>query len=108
FVILAPVLPQFAALLAVFAVLFMTIAWFSFGSIRELNVKEAEAQNKVSGQIADSITNIMAVKSFSRESHEKQRFERFASTARQAGFSIRNAVILRDIWFGLIITLIMT
>jgi ATP-binding cassette subfamily B protein len=108
FVILAPVLPQFAALLAVFAVLFMTIAWFSFGSIRELIVKEAEAQNKVSGQIADSITNIMAVKSFSRESHEKQRFERFASTARQAGFSIRNAVILRDIWFGLIITLIMT
>lgn len=108
FVILTPVLPLFALALAVFAVIFISIAWFSFGSIRNLNVKEAEAHNKVSGQIADSITNILAVKSFSRERHEKQRFERFAGDARQAGFAIRNAVILRDIWFGLIITAIMT
>jgi len=108
FVILVPVLPLFALALAVFAIIFISIAWFSFGSIRDLNVKEAEAHNKVSGQIADSITNILAVKSFSRERHEKQRFERFAGDARQAGFAIRNAVIIRDIWFGLIITAIMT
>lgn len=108
FIILTPILPWFALTLAVLALLFISVAWFSFGSIRELNVKEAEAQNKVSGQIADSITNIMAVKSFSRENHEKQRFERFANASRQAGFSIRNAVIVRDIWFGLIITAIMT
>ena len=108
FVILVPLLPFFAAALAVFAIIFITIAWYSFGSIRILNVKEAEAQNKVSGQIADSITNILTVKSFSRESHEKERFERFANDSRQAGFSIRNAIIVRDIWFGLIITAIMT
>jgi len=108
FVILTPVLPWFALALAVFALLFISVAWFSFGSIRELNVKEAEAQNKVSGQIADSITNILAVKSFSRENHEKRRFEEFANDSRKAGFSIRNAVIVRDIWFGLIITAITT
>ncbi len=108
FVILAPVLPLFALALAGFAVIFMTIAWMSFKSIRKLNVREAETHNKVSGQIADSITNILAVKSFSRERHEKDRFEAFASDARQAGFAIRTAVILRDFWFGLIITLIMT
>lgn len=108
FVILVPVLPAFAAALAVFAVVFMAIAWLSFKSIRVLNVKEAETHNKVSGQIADSITNILAVKSFSRENHEKKRFEKFASDARQAGFAIRTAVILRDFWFGLIITCIMT
>lgn len=108
FVIITPILPWFALILAILALLFISVAWFSFGSIRELNVKEAEAQNKVSGQIADSITNIMAVKSFSRESHEKKRFEKFAGTARQAGFTIRNAVIVRDIWFGLIITAITT
>lgn len=108
FVILTPILPAFALALAAFALLFIGVAWFSFGAIRQLNVIEAEAQNKVSGQIADSITNILAVKSFSRENHEKQRFERFAHASRQAGFSIRNAVIIRDIWFGLIITAIMT
>lgn len=108
FIILAPVLPWFALALAFFAVIFMSIAWFSFGSIRSLNVKEAEAHNKVSGQIADSITNILTVKSFSREKLEKQRFEKFAKASREAGFSIRNAVIVRDIWFGLIITAIMT
>lgn len=108
FVILVPVLPWFAVALAVFAVIFISVAWFSFKSIRELNVKEAETHNKLSGQIADSITNIMAVKSFSREKHEKARFDAFAGDARQAGFAIRTAVIVRDFWFGLIITLIMT
>lgn len=108
FIILTPILPMFALALAVFAGLFISIAWFSFGSIRDLNVKEAEAQNKVSAQIADSITNILAVKSFSRENHEKARFDEFAKDARQAAFSIRNAVIVRDIWFGMIITAIMT
>lgn len=108
FIILTPVLPMFALALAVLATLFISVAWFSFGSIRDLNVKEADAQNKVSAQIADSITNILAVKSFSRENHEKARFDEFAKDARQAGFSIRNAVIVRDIWFGMIITAIMT
>ncbi len=108
FIILIPVLPAFALALAIFAAVFMTVAWLSFKSIRDLNVVEAETHNKVSGQIADSITNILAVKSFSRELHEKQRFEKFAGDARQAGFAIRTAVILRDFWFGLIITLIMT
>lgn len=108
FIILTPVLPWFALALAIFAVFFILVAWFSFRSIRVLNVKEAEAHNKVSGQIADSITNILAVKSFSRESHEKRRFERFAKDSRQASFAIRNAAILRDIWFGLIITAIAT
>ena len=108
FVILAPILPWFALALAAFAVIFMSIAWLSFRSILELNVVEAETHNKVSGQIADSITNIMAVKSFSREKHEKKRFEKFASDAREAGFKIRTAVIIRDFWFGLIITCIMT
>lgn len=106
FVILVPVLPWFAFALAIFALLFLGVAWFSFSSIRDLNVKEAEAQNKVSGQIADSITNIMAVKSFSRERHEKQRFEKFANESRSAGFAIRDAVTLRDFWFGSIITAI--
>ena len=108
FIILTPILPWFALALAIFAIIFLSVAWFSFSSIRNLNVKEAEAQNKVSGQIADSITNILAVKSFSREKLEKQRFERFAKDARQAGFKIRNAVIIRDIWFGLILTAITT
>ncbi len=108
FLILTPILPWFALGLAIFAIIFMSVAWFSFRSIRQLNVREAETHNKVSGQIADSITNILAVKSFSREAHEKKRFEKFAKDAQQAGFAIRTAVILRDFWFGLIITAIMT
>lgn len=108
FIILAPVLPWFALALAIFAAVFMTIAWVSFRSIRELNVVEAETHNKLSGQIADSITNILAVKSFSRERHEKKRFEKFAGDARDAGFKIRTAIIIRDFWFGLIITIVMT
>ena len=108
FAILMPLIPAFAIALGIFAIIFMSVAWFSFGSIRDLNVKEAEAQNKVSGQIADSITNIMAVKSFSRERLEKQRFEKFANNSRKAGFAIRNAVTVRDFMFGAIIVAIMS
>ncbi len=108
FAILGPILPGFALVLAVLAATFMFIAWLSFRSIRVLNVKEAEAQNKVSGQIADSITNILAVKSFSRERFEKNRFAAFAHDTREASFRIRSAVVIRDIWFGGIITLITT
>ncbi|MCD8561749.1 ABC transporter ATP-binding protein, partial [Candidatus Saccharibacteria bacterium] len=106
FLILGPLLPGFALALGILAVVFMLIAWFSFSTIRDLNVKEADAQNKVSGQIADSITNIMAVKSFGQEAHERQRFRSYARTARQASFKIRNATIVRDLWFGSVITAI--
>ncbi len=108
FIIIVPLVPWFALALAIFIIIFMTIAWVSFGSIRELNVKEAEAQNKVSGQIADSITNIMAVKSFSQEHHEKKRFEKFADDSRALSFMTNNAVIVRDFMFGGLITCIMT
>lgn len=106
FLILGPLLPGFALALGILAVVFMLIAWFSFSTIRDLNVKEADAQNKVSGQIADSITNIMAVKSFGQEAHERRRFRSYARTARQASFKIRNATIVRDLWFGSVITAI--
>ncbi|MFZ1250025.1 MAG: ABC transporter ATP-binding protein [Candidatus Microsaccharimonas sp.] len=107
FAILTPVLPWFALSLAIFASIFMTVAWFSFKSIRDLSVRRSKAQNKVSGQIADSITNILVVKSFSRESHEKKRFQSYAGDVQKAAFDVRTAVIARDFWFGLLITLIM-
>lgn len=106
FLILGPQLPFFALLLAALSIAFITIAWFSFRSIRQLNVIEAEAQNKVSGQIADSITNMTAVKSYGREQYEKNRFEKLARNSRQIGFSLTRAVVKRDFGFGIVITLL--
>ena len=106
FIILGPQLPLFTAALAVLALIFMTVAWFSFRSIRHLNEQESAAQTKLSGQLADSITNILAVKSHGHENHEKDRYMVINRTAQSANLAVMKAVITRDIGFGAVVVMI--
>lgn len=105
FTILGPQMPAFTLGLAGLAALFMIIATFSFRSIRELNVIEADTQNKLSGQLADSITNIMAIKSYSSEEHEKSRYDDLNKKAQQASLNVMGAIMKRDVGFGSVIVL---
>jgi len=50
----------------------------------ELNEKEAKASNKLSGQLADIVSNILAVKSSGAESLEQQRFSKTVDSWRNA------------------------
>src|SRR5690606_11776209 len=106
FIILGPQMPLFTLLLAGLAAVFMTIAIFSFRSIRQLNVIEAESQNRLSGQLADSITNIMAVKSHGSERTEESRYQQLNRKAQAASLNVMRAIILRDIGFGSVIAMI--
>lgn len=102
-IILGFKLPIFALILAVLSALFMIIAWFSFKKVRVLNENEASASSRLTGQLADTITNISAVKSFARESHENRLFVGRSEDYKGASFSLMRSIIVRDFAFGAIL-----
>lgn len=106
FIILGPQLPMFALGLAGLAMVFMLIAIFSFRNVRLLNVAEADSQNVLSGQLADSVTNIMAIKSHGSEQMERDRYGELNRKAQSASLNVLGAVMKRDIGFGMVILII--
>lgn len=65
---------------------------------RQFTAREARAQNKVTGVLADAITNVMAVKSFSMLAGEKKRFARVTETSMQATNDVMQATTRKDIY----------
>ena len=54
----------------------------------KLNEKEAKASNKLSGQLADTVSNILAVKSSGSESLEQERFSKTVKSWRGTSLAI--------------------
>jgi ATP-binding cassette subfamily B protein len=103
FLILGPQLPLFTVAIGIFAALFMIIATISFKSVQKLTIKEAETKSKLSGQLADSITNIMAVKGNAHEDLERSRYDVLNLDASNATNNLMIASTKRDIGFGVVI-----
>lgn len=73
-IILSTLLWQYAVFLLLFSIIFSVVVYFGSRPMAALNEKEAKTSNKVSGQLADAISNILAVKSSGAEITEQQRF----------------------------------
>ena len=74
--ILLPLVPLFVLILSVFLVIYVIVVYRIFKRLQKLNAETADAQNRLSGELSDSITNILAVKTSGREQHEKDLFEK--------------------------------
>ena len=91
-IILAMLLWQYALFLFMFSIIFGVAVFFGSRPMAKLSQREAEASNKVSGNLADMVSNILAVKSSGAEKIEQQRFDttnrawRKASLATMRGF----------------------
>lgn len=91
-VILSILLWQYALFLSVFSIIFGVAVFFGSRPMAKLSRREAEASNKVSGNLADMVSNVLAVKSSGAEKIEQQRFDttnrawRKASLATMRGF----------------------
>ena len=83
-IILSTLLWQYAVFLLVFSVMFSVVVYFGSRPMAKLNEKEAKASNKVSGQLADTVSNILAVKSSGAEITEQQRFAKTVESWRGA------------------------
>lgn len=99
-VILAGRASLFVILLIGFAVLYLFCAVFITRKVRKLNADEADLSNAQTGNLADSITNVMAVKSFAAEEFENKRFAGATEKTRQASLRLMRAVLKREIVFS--------
>lgn len=99
-VILAPRAPLFILLLSALSLVYVLSAIFATKNIRVLNADEARAQNKQTGILADMITNIMAVKSFSTSNQEQKRFAVATEKTRKKTMKIMHASTIKDAYFG--------
>jgi ATP-binding cassette subfamily B protein len=66
----------FVLLLVAFSLCYMTAAFFITGPTRRAAADQAAAESQQTGLLADAITNVMAIKSFSGSAFEAKRFGR--------------------------------
>lgn len=103
-IILLPKAPLFVAILLAFSVIYMVSAVAVTKKIRELNAREATASSKQTGFLADSITNVMAVKSFSGTRQEEARYHLAAENTMERGMELMRAASKRDVYFSSVTT----
>ena len=82
--LLAPLVPAFVVLLAAVLVIYVMVVLKLYRKILPINAAASAAQNHLSGELSDSITNIMAVKTAGREAYEQEVFRRASEDVRQA------------------------
>jgi ATP-binding cassette subfamily B protein len=92
--------PLFVLLLIFFTLIYMALAVAITGKIRRLNEVEADASNEQTGQLADAITNVMAIKGFSAAKPEAKRFAETSEKARMATMGVMKATLRREVAFG--------
>ena len=73
--LLGPVVPLFTAILMLMLVGYATVSYRMYKRILRLNEEAAGAQNQLSGELSDSVANILAVKTYGREDYERDLFD---------------------------------
>jgi ATP-binding cassette subfamily B protein len=81
-VILFPRAPIVAILLAILSLVFIFISLKVSRPVREHSAKTADAESHQTGYLADAITNVIAIKSFSRGDYERKRFQKATANTR--------------------------
>lgn len=73
--ILAPRVPLYVVILMVLLAIYACVSYYMYKRILSLNEKAASAQNQLSGELSDSVANILAVKTSGREDYEHALFD---------------------------------
>ena len=81
---LLPLVPAYVALLSVLLAVYVAVVFKLYRKILPINAEASAAQNRLSGELSDSITNIMAVKTSGREAYEQGVFRAANDEVRKA------------------------
>lgn len=100
FVLLFNRAPWVVAFLFVFSLIFIFMSIFITKPVRILNAKEAAASTRQTGNLADVITNIMAVKSFASKQSETKRYKKSTDKTRAATDELMWASLKKDTIFS--------
>jgi ATP-binding cassette subfamily B protein len=95
-----PRAPLFVLVLGVFGVIYLLVAVLTTKHVRKLNAAEAAMQSKQTGYLADSITNVLAIKSFATDDREVDRFKGVTKDSYTALINNMKATIKRDAMFS--------
>ncbi len=87
-VILSKRAPLYAVILPVFSIIFVLAAFHATKNVRKLSAKQASAESKQTGYLADGITNVMAIKSFAGSQFENQQFDKITDKTQQRTFDL--------------------
>ena len=101
-VVAAFVCVPFALVLAIYAIAYMAVAIVTYYKTRKVDEALADAENKQTGQLADSITNEISVKSYAREGAEAARFGRATARTRAATFDVAKVSFWRNMSMNMI------
>lgn len=99
-IILAPRAMNVVVFLLGFSLVFMYVSSKITKRVRELNAEEAAVSTKMTGYLADAITNLLAVKSFAHTNYENKRFEKVNIEHMKATRNLMAASIKRDFFFA--------
>lgn len=101
-IVLLPRVPLYVGILFLLASSYLAIAVVSAKRIRHFNTAEARATSRYTGILADSITNIMTVKSFGHEYSERNTFNKALAESMSASSQLLSAALKRDTYFSLL------
>ena len=73
--ILAPRVPAYVVILMILLAIYACVSYCMYKRILHLNEKAASAQNQLSGELSDSVANILSVKTYGREDYERGLFD---------------------------------
>ena len=73
--LLGPRVPIYTVILMIMLAIYMTVSYRMYRRILNLNEAAAGAQNQLSGELSDSVANILAVKTYGREDYERGLFD---------------------------------
>ena len=87
-IVLSTLLWQYALFLLIFSIVFSLVVYYGSKPMTKLTKKEAKASNKLNGQLADVISNILAVKSSGAEATEQKFFTKTVSSWRNSSLDV--------------------
>ncbi len=99
-IILWPRSPLFVVVLLLFSVAYIYTSFILTKPVRVLASKSADQQNKQTGYIADMVTNIMAIKSFSSSTYENSKFNNITEKTRLSLDRVMWSSLFRETYFG--------
>jgi ATP-binding cassette subfamily B protein len=97
-VILTPFVPLYSVAILLLSLIYIIGAALLSKKVRIANTEEAKAQNEQTGYLADSISNIVGVKSFSNVKYEEERFDLAVNKVRNAGLNSMRRTTVRELF----------
>jgi ATP-binding cassette subfamily B protein len=107
-VILLPQAPLFVICLLIFAAIYITITILVTRTVRDKSAIEAAARSDQTGLLADSIANVMAVKSFAASQYEEKRFAHAVESTKKKFLAMMRVGQARELYFSVITSSITT